>query len=126
LKPPERNRTHGRPRCRWRKMFNEMINEWLWSKGGIILTGENWSTGRKSHSNVTLSITNVMWSKMGLRSDKRGIDRKLKRNVNECVQNSVPIYLLYVCQQTLECLTSSLYEKRKWTDSRYVKQEVNR
>jgi hypothetical protein len=27
LKPPERNRTHGRPRCRWRKMFNEMINE---------------------------------------------------------------------------------------------------
>jgi hypothetical protein len=25
LKPPEGERKRGRPRCRWRKMFNEMI-----------------------------------------------------------------------------------------------------
>ena len=23
------------------------MNEWVWSSGGMILTGENWSTGRK-------------------------------------------------------------------------------
>ena len=23
------------------------MNEWAWSNGGMILTGENWSTGRK-------------------------------------------------------------------------------
>jgi hypothetical protein len=24
------------------------MNEWIWSNGGMILTGENWSTGRKT------------------------------------------------------------------------------
>jgi len=24
------------------------MNEWVWSNGGMILTGENWSTGRKT------------------------------------------------------------------------------
>jgi len=26
------------------------MNEWVWSNGGMILTGENWSTGRKTYS----------------------------------------------------------------------------
>jgi len=24
------------------------MNEWVWSNGGMIMTGENWSTGRKT------------------------------------------------------------------------------
>jgi hypothetical protein len=24
------------------------MNEWVWSNGGMILTGENWSSGRKT------------------------------------------------------------------------------
>ena len=24
------------------------MDEWVWSNGGMILTGENWSTGRKT------------------------------------------------------------------------------
>jgi len=23
------------------------VNEWVWSNGGMIVTGENWSTGRE-------------------------------------------------------------------------------
>jgi len=26
------------------------MNEWVWSNGGMILTGENWSNGRKTYS----------------------------------------------------------------------------
>jgi hypothetical protein len=26
------------------------MNEWVWSNGGMILTGENWSTGRKHYT----------------------------------------------------------------------------
>ena len=28
------------------------MNEWVWSNGGMILTGENWSTGRETLYNV--------------------------------------------------------------------------
>ena len=28
------------------------MNEWVWSNGGMILTGENWSTGRKTFYSV--------------------------------------------------------------------------
>jgi len=29
------------------------MNEWVWSNGGMILTGENWSTGRKTLYSVS-------------------------------------------------------------------------
>jgi len=32
------------------------MNEWVWSNGGMILTGEMWSTGRKS-----LNSVGVIW-----------------------------------------------------------------
>jgi len=28
------------------------MNEWVWSNGGMILTGENWSAGRKTLHSV--------------------------------------------------------------------------
>ena len=35
------------------------MNEWVWSNGGMILTGENWSTGRKAHPSVTNRLSCV-------------------------------------------------------------------
>jgi hypothetical protein len=35
------------------------MNEWVWSIGGIILTGENWSTWRKTCPSATLFTTNL-------------------------------------------------------------------
>ena len=32
----------------WMGMEQWWNNEWVWSNGGMILTGENWSTGRKT------------------------------------------------------------------------------
>ena len=53
------------------------MNEWVWSNGGMILTGENWSTGRKTLYSVggrwmsmaqwwndTDGITKVLWGKI--------------------------------------------------------------
>jgi len=34
------------------------MNEWVWSNGGMILTGENWSTGRKTLYSVGGRWTN--------------------------------------------------------------------
>jgi hypothetical protein len=34
------------------------MNEWVQSSGGMTLTGESWSTGRKTHTSDTLSTTN--------------------------------------------------------------------
>ena len=38
------------------------MDEWLWSNGGMILTGENWSTGRKTSPSATLSTTHLKWT----------------------------------------------------------------
>jgi hypothetical protein len=42
------------------------MDEWVWSIGGMILTGENWSTGRETHISVILSTTNPTWTELGL------------------------------------------------------------
>ena len=34
------------------------MNEWVWSIGGLILTGENWITERKTYLSATLCTTN--------------------------------------------------------------------
>ena len=51
--------------CRWRRE---------WTKGGMILTGENSSTGRETGHGVTLSTINFTWiapgSKAGIRGDR--------------------------------------------------------
>ena len=41
------------------------MNEWVWSVGGMILTGENRSAGRKPCSNASLSTTNPTWTVLG-------------------------------------------------------------
>ena len=52
-----------RATCGWR---------WLWSKCGMILTGENWSTGRESCHSATLSTTNLTRTDLGSNSDLGG------------------------------------------------------
>ena len=41
------------------------MNEWVWSNGGMILTGENWSTGRKTCSSSSLLLINLTWTVLG-------------------------------------------------------------
>jgi len=42
-----------RATCRWR---------WAWSTGGMILTGENRSTGRKACPSASVFTTNITWT----------------------------------------------------------------
>jgi hypothetical protein len=42
-----------------------MIHEWIWSIGGIILTGETEGLGGKRVIVATLSTTNATWTKPG-------------------------------------------------------------
>jgi hypothetical protein len=44
----------------------QMIHEWIWSSGGMILTGENWRTWRKTFPSATLSTTNPTWTVLGV------------------------------------------------------------
>jgi hypothetical protein len=57
----------------------QMIHEWIWSSGGMILTGENRRTRRKTCPSVTLSTTNLTWAalgaNMGLRREKPATNR---------------------------------------------------
>jgi hypothetical protein len=38
------------------------VNEWVWSIGGMILTGENWITGRKTCPSATPSTKYTTWT----------------------------------------------------------------
>ena len=42
------------------------MDEWVWSNGGMILTGENWSTGRKTLYSVGGRWMNGVWSNGGM------------------------------------------------------------
>jgi hypothetical protein len=42
------------------------MNEWVWSNGGMILTGKNWSVGSKTFHCVNLSAINPKWTSLGL------------------------------------------------------------
>jgi hypothetical protein len=46
----------------------QMTHEWIWSSGGMILTGENRRTRRKSCPGATLCITNPTWTDLAVRS----------------------------------------------------------
>jgi hypothetical protein len=56
------------------------MNEWVWSVGGMVLTGENWSTGRETCYDATLSTTSFTWTDMGLnpklRAERPATDRQ--------------------------------------------------
>jgi len=64
--------------------------KWIWSAGGMILTGENRSTGRKICPSATMSTTNLMYtdlgSTLGLRGERPATDRfshsRLQINLN--------------------------------------------
>ena len=65
----------GKLKC-WEKNIIQCgwyMDEWVWSNGGMILTGENWSAGRKTlysvggrwmskHSNGGMILTGENWS----------------------------------------------------------------
>jgi hypothetical protein len=57
----------------------QMIHEWIWSSGGMILTGENRKNGRKTCPNATLSIINPTGTDLvaspGLRGEKPATNR---------------------------------------------------
>jgi hypothetical protein len=42
------------------------VNEWVWSTGRMILTGENWSSWRKTWPNSASSTRNSAWTDFGL------------------------------------------------------------
>jgi hypothetical protein len=46
----------------------QMIHEWFWSSGGMILTRENRRTQRKSCPIATLSTINHTWTSLGAKS----------------------------------------------------------
>ena len=48
------------------------MNEWVWSVGGMILTGENRSAGRKTGHSATLSTINLIWTDLGSKLGHRG------------------------------------------------------
>jgi len=54
------------------------MNDWVWSAGGKIMTGENWSTGQNSVP-VPMSTTNPtrsdLGSNAGLRRERPATDR---------------------------------------------------
>jgi hypothetical protein len=41
------------------------LHEWIWSSGGMILTGENRRSRRKTCPSATLSTTNPTWTVLG-------------------------------------------------------------
>jgi hypothetical protein len=43
-----------------------MIQEWIWSSRGMILTEENWRTQRKTSPSATLPTTNPIWAALGI------------------------------------------------------------
>jgi len=46
-----------------------VIEEWIWSIGGMILTWKNWCTWRKSYRSATLSTINPKWIGLELNPD---------------------------------------------------------
>jgi hypothetical protein len=48
------------------------IPQMIWVDGGMILTGENWRTRRKTCPSATLSTTNPTWIDPGANSGPRG------------------------------------------------------
>ena len=52
-----------KPTCRWR---------WVWSIGGMKLTGENWCTWKEICHIATLSTMNLTWPNPGLNSGQCG------------------------------------------------------
>ena len=55
------------------------MNEWVWKNGGMILRGENRSTGRKTSSSATSSNANLkcsdLWLNPSLRYEKPANER---------------------------------------------------
>jgi hypothetical protein len=64
-----------KPTCRWR---------WVWSIGGMILTGKNWSTWKKICRITTLSTMNLTWPNPGLNSGLCGNMLPTKR-LSHCI-----------------------------------------
>ena len=48
------------------------MNEWVWDVGGIVLTGENRSTGGKICPSATSSTANLKWTDLGSKTRLRG------------------------------------------------------
>jgi len=52
-----------RATCNWDECG--ALVEWYWSVGGMILTGENWSTGTETCAIATWSVTGLTWTVLG-------------------------------------------------------------
>jgi hypothetical protein len=55
------------------------MNEWVWSNGGMILTGENWSTGIKISHSASLSKRNPHTSTRDVNQSSADNDRQLTK-----------------------------------------------
>jgi hypothetical protein len=57
---------------------------WVWSLGGMILTGEDQRTQRKACPSATLSTTNHMWTELDLHSVRPATDH-LSYGCDKCI-----------------------------------------
>jgi hypothetical protein len=70
-----------------------IVREWIWSSGGIILTGENRRTRRRTCPSATLCTTNSTWTVLsanpGLRGEKPATNRLSYAITRVCYLNAL-------------------------------------
>ena len=54
-----------------------VADEWIWSNGGMILTGQNRRTPRKTCASASFSTLNLTWKDLGSNPAFRGKNRRL-------------------------------------------------
>ena len=75
-----------------------VIEEWIWSIGGMILTWKNWCTWRKSYPSATLSIIHPTWTGLELNPDlcnDRPTINSLSHSMTKCLKfplEDVPLW----------------------------------
>jgi hypothetical protein len=54
------------------RLLVSVVGEWIWTIGGLIQMGENWSIWTKAFFSATLFMTNPMWTSLYLNTGLRG------------------------------------------------------
>ena len=91
------------------------MNGWAWSNGGMILTGENWSTRRKPSPISTLSTRKpkctVLWLNPFLRCERSTTDLLNPQSANSVARSVHLTFLMHFNSHTFSvfCLTQPNY-----------------
>jgi hypothetical protein len=83
----------------------QMIHEWIWSSGEMILTGENRRTRRKTCPSATLSTINPtwtdLWANSGLHGDWWWLDTSITTFFTRAVRIRIRIVTVFLCPKRL-------------------------